>query len=159
MSIITIGLGGCAVSKQPGDIIKTYALGSCVAVITYDPSMKIAGMIHVVLPEASIAPQKVSTQPAYFADTGIQLLLRKMEQWGSSGRYIIKLVGGAQIGDPNYYFNVGKRNVLATRKYLWANRKVPYAEDIGGMISRTVEISVDTGIVLISNPEKGRWEL
>ena len=70
MSEIILGLGDFAASRTPGDVIKTFALGSCVAVIFYDPLIKAAGMIHVVLPDASLVPGKVPEKPGYFADTG-----------------------------------------------------------------------------------------
>lgn len=158
MSII-IGLGEYAVSQQSGIEIKTFALGSCVAVVTYDPIQKIAGMLHVVLPKSSIAPQKLPQYPGYFADTGVNALVDAMMYAGSSGQFLIKLTGGAQIADPNFHFNVGKRNILAVRKNLWRLRKVPIAEDVGGNISRTVSISVDTGIIEISTPGQKNWRL
>lgn len=159
MTETVLGLGDLGVSKTPGDTLKTYALGSCIAVIMFDPVLKAAGMIHVVLPNASIAPEKVQKQPGYFADTGIAALMEKMKHLGSSGRVLIKLAGGAQIADPHHQFNVGKRNALAVKKSLWALRLGTLAEDLGGSVSRTVAVDVATGKTIISNPRRGQWEL
>lgn len=159
MREIILGLGDYAVSRTPGDHLKTFALGSCVAVVMYDPFIKAAGMIHVVLPEASLAPEKVPEKPGYFADTGLRALMKEMRQLGSFGRILTKLVGGAQIADANFTFNIGKRNILAVKKNLWALHMGVLAEDLGGTFSRTVKIETDTGQVLVSNPSKGTWEL
>ena len=39
MENIVIGVGGLAASKKPGNVIKTYGLGSCVAMILIDLKM------------------------------------------------------------------------------------------------------------------------
>ncbi len=50
MSDIIIGIGEIAVSNKPGDIIKTYALGSCVAVIMYDKEHKKIAPLYTQTP-------------------------------------------------------------------------------------------------------------
>ncbi|MBF0287599.1 MAG: chemotaxis protein CheD [SAR324 cluster bacterium] len=157
MNEIILGLGDYGASKTPGTIIKTYALGSCVAVMLYDPVIQAAGMVHVVLPDSSIDSKKAQQKPGYFADTGISSLLALMEQLGSSGQVWVKLAGGAQIADPNFRFNVGKRNTLAVKKCLWALRLGALTEDLGGDLSRTVALRTDDGMVVLSNPKKGEW--
>jgi len=51
MSNIVIGVGDCQVSRNPEDCLVTYALGSCIAVIIYDPIAHVAGMLHYLLPD------------------------------------------------------------------------------------------------------------
>src|SRR6185369_627123 len=51
---LVIGIGEFAVSNRPGDVIVTHALGSCIAVCIFDPRAGVAGMLHFMLPEASI---------------------------------------------------------------------------------------------------------
>ena len=55
MRQIVVGVGDGGVSRNPDSTIVTYALGSCVAVILYDPVAKVAGMLHYMLPESSIS--------------------------------------------------------------------------------------------------------
>lgn len=162
MSIVVLGVGDYGASNTPGDIIKTYALGSCVAVIMLDPKTRTVGMVHVALPESKINPDKVKERPGYFADTGIPALLREMQKCGCNPKnksIIVKLAGGAKIMDPNDTFNIGKRNALASKKGLWAHGMGPTAEDIGGAYSRTVSVSVDTGEIILSSPARGEWKL
>jgi len=61
--------------------------------------------------------------------------------------------------DPNNTFNIGKRNVLALKKHLWAYGLGPLAEDVGGNHSRTVSVFVDTGKVVVNCPGRGQWEV
>ena len=161
MSTIYVGVGEYAVSKTPGDVVKTLALGSCVAVIILDPIQRAVGMLHVALPDSSISKRRVSERPGMFADTGIPILLNEMKRLGynGNGNLIVKLAGGASIMDPNGTFNIGKRNVLAVRKILWNHRLGALAEDVGDSISRTVSLSVDTGRVILSSPGRGEWQL
>lgn len=155
MSQIILGIGDFGASKTMGTAVKTYALGSCVAAIFLCPITRTVGMIHVALPDSSINPAKVKERPGYFADTGIPLLLQSMARLGCApnGRGMhVKLAGGASIMDPNETFNIGKRNVLAIHKILWSLGLGAVAEDIGGSISRTVSVAVNTGEVIISTP-------
>jgi chemotaxis protein CheD len=161
MNTIYVGVGEYTVSNNPNEMIKTMALGSCVGVIAYWPERKTAGLLHIALPESSINKKMSEQRPGMFADTGIPQLLLEMKRKGYDGksRLIIKLAGGASIMDPNNTFNIGKRNVLAVRKILWALRLGAIAEHVGDSISRTVTVDPATGKVVISSPGRGDWEL
>ncbi len=162
MSTNIIGIGEFGASKTPGDVVKTLALGSCVAVILLYPPNRTVGMVHVALPEANINLEKAAERPGYFADTGVPALFRTMVQLGCkpNGRdYIIKLAGGAKVMDPNSTFNIGKRNVLAIKKILWQRRMGAVKEEVGGSISRTVAVHVDTGKVVLTSSGRGQWQL
>jgi chemotaxis protein CheD len=81
---LVIGIGEFAVSNRPGDVIVTHALGSCIAVCVFDPRAGVAGMLHFLLPESSINPDRAQQQPAVFADTGIPLLFEAAAHYGLS---------------------------------------------------------------------------
>ncbi|MBC8277590.1 MAG: chemotaxis protein CheD [FCB group bacterium] len=161
MARIFVGVGEFAVSKTPGDEIKTMALGSCVAVITLDPISRIVGLLHVALPDSSINAEKSRERPGMFADSGIPALLQEMTKLGyrQGGRLIVKLAGGATIMDPKSTFNIGKRNILAVKKILWKYRLGAVAEHLGENYSRTVSIDVSNGRIIISSPGRGQWKL
>lgn len=158
---IMVGLGDVEASAQPGKIIKTLALGSCVSVVAIAPKRRAVGMVHVVLPDSSIDTQKAGQKPGYFADTGIPALLESFARLNVSNprELVVKLVGGANVMDPNNTFNIGKRNVLICRKVLWKHRLAAIAEDVGGTLSRTVWVEVDSGRVFIQSPGRGKWEI
>ena len=143
---IVIGIGELAVTARPGGRISTHAVGSCIAVCVFDPVVAVAGMLHFLLPEASINPDRARTHPAVFADTGIPLLFQKAYRHGLvKQRAIVKLVGGADMVQARAAFNTGKRNLLAARNLLWRNGVFITAEDVGGTDARTVHMSVDNG--------------
>jgi chemotaxis protein CheD len=154
-----VGIGEFKVSKDSGDVLKTYALGSCVAVIAYDTHTKVAGLIHIALPESKINPKKAETRPGFFADTGLPIFLKEMKQKGANRNNTwIKIAGGSNIMDEGKTFDIGRRNTIAVKRYLWKNGLGAIKEDVGGNISRTVSISVNTGEVIISN-SKEKWTL
>jgi len=162
MNTMVLGVGDLGASRSADTEIKTYALGSCVAVILMDPKTRTVGMVHVALPESKINPAKSKERPGYFADTGIPMLLQEMAKLGcqTQGRgMVVKLAGGATIMDHNDTFNIGKRNVLAVKKLLWGYGMGPRAEDVGGTFSRTVSVSIQTGKVILSSPGRPNWTL
>ncbi|PIE23084.1 MAG: chemotaxis protein CheD [Planctomycetota bacterium] len=157
-----LGVGDLGATRQAGTGLKTYALGSCVALMLLDPKTHCVSMAHVALPESSIGPERAKQYPGHFADTAVPALLQAMKRSGACGehrRYIVKIVGGANVADPKNTFNIGKRNALAIRKALWAQGMGPSAEDIGGSLSRTVSLEVDTGIVFVSSPGRPDWRV
>lgn len=157
-----IGIGEYDATSAPGTGIRTYGLGSCVAVVIMDPATRCVAMDHVALPESSICKDKAKLLPGHFADTAIPALLEAMKNVGVNGKprsYIVKLAGGSNVMDPNNTFNIGKRNVLAIKKALWKYGMGAVAEDVGDKISRTVTVDVDTGTVRITSPTRGAWEI
>jgi chemotaxis protein CheD len=142
-----IGIGELAVSNEPGSIIATHAIGSCIAVCVFDPVAAVAGMLHFLLPESQINASRAEQQPAAFADTGIPLLFQTAYEYGlDKKRAIVKLVGGAEIAIPGGTpFTTGRRNALAAKNLLWRNGVFVSAEDVGGTEARTVHLSISDG--------------
>ncbi len=162
MKNIILGIGDMETSNRSGDIIKTFALGSCVAVIFLVPSTKTVGMVHVALPDSKAHQGRNLRKPGYFADIAIPALLKRVMNGSNTVGFkglIVKLVGGASIMDKNNVFEIGKRNILAVKKYLWQHGLGPLAEDVGGTISRTVTVSIDTGEVILSSGNKKVWKI
>ena len=147
---VVIGIGELAVSNDPSGRITTHAVGSCIAVCAFDPVAGVAGMLHFLLPEASINPDRASAYPAAFADTGIPLLFQRAYARGLvKQRAIVKLVGGADMAQTVGAFNTGARNLFAARNLLWRNGVFIAAEDVGGTDARTVHMSVRDGRVQV----------
>jgi chemotaxis protein CheD len=150
---LVVGIGECAVSNQPGDVIVTHALGSCVAICLFDAAARVAGLIHVLLPESRINPARAAEQPAAFADTGIPLLFQSAYRLGAEKkRCVVHLIGGAEITAArhgNGAFNIGRRNILAAKNALWRNGVLISGESVGGTIARTVDLAVGDGRIQI----------
>ena len=151
MSLVSVGIGDYHVSHNGDEELKAFALGSCVAVLMYDTVQKVAGLMHVALPDSTINPVKADQKPGYFADTGLRRLGQEMTARNATRATTwIKLAGGSNIMDAQSRFDIGKRNVLAIKKLLWKNQLGAVAEDVGGSHSRTVSISAATGEVVVS---------
>ncbi|MEW6426714.1 MAG: chemotaxis protein CheD [Thermodesulfobacteriota bacterium] len=153
--MIIIGIGEYGVSADPRETIKTFGLGSCVAVAVFHRPSSVAGLVHVALWNSRANGQKARELPGYFADTGIAALLRQVGE--EAGRIHareleVKIAGGASVFDPNDVFMIGYRNVLAVKHVLARFGLAPAASETGGELSRTVEVHVGKGTMTISSP-------
>jgi chemotaxis protein CheD len=149
---IVIGIGEYAVADKPDATIVTHALGSCIAVCLWDPEALVGGMLHFLLPESKLNPERAEKQPGTFADTGIPLLFQAAYKHGAvKKRCRVKLLGGASIANAGSGgLDVGKRNAMAAKKLLWQNGVMVHAEALGGSESRTVSLSVADGRTQVS---------
>lgn len=158
MATHIVGVGDLAVSKAEGDVIKTFALGSCIGVVIIDPISRATGMLHLVLPDGAQHSERAQKNPAYFADTGIPALVEAIERLAGprSRRWICKIAGGAKVlNQASDGMDIGKRNLLATKRHLWKFGLGPVAEDVGLSHSRTVSVTVGEPQVLIHNRQVG----
>ncbi|MEW6197573.1 MAG: chemotaxis protein CheD [Planctomycetota bacterium] len=150
MANVVVDIADLAVSADPAATLITYSLGSCIGVAVWDPVVRVGGMLHYMLPESQLSPEKARSSPAMFCDTGVPRLFRAAYELGAvKSRLVVKVAGGSQLLDDNGTFNIGKRNYLALRKIFWKNGVMIAAENVGGSISRTLKLDVGTGAVTI----------
>ena len=146
----TIPLSELAVSVARDEILVTYSLGSCIGLSLTAPSLGAAGLLHSMLPQGSIDPDKARRRPALFVDLGVQALIDSMLALGVKRRNIVaKVAGGAAVFDDRGMFRIGERNYATLRKILWKNDILIAAEDVGGTKARTMYVSVATGRVIL----------
>ncbi|MGE5580933.1 MAG: chemotaxis protein CheD [Bacillota bacterium] len=150
--VIRVGMAELKVARAPGRIV-TLGLGSCLGVCAYDSVQKVGGMVHIMLPDSSLAIGP--TNPAKFADTGVPFLMEEMIKHGASLRSItVKIVGGAEMfntGGSETHLAVGERNIAAVeetcRKF-----KIPIAaKSVGGHAGKSVTLNLDTGAVEVKS--------
>jgi chemotaxis protein CheD len=152
---VVIGVGDMAVSNNAIVTLSTYALGSCVGVIVFDPVSKAGGILHLMLPDSAISPDKASKQPAMFADTGLPALFRALAGVRADRtRMRLFVAGGASVLNGADPFKIGERNSLAVDKYLKANGYNVVGRDLGGSVNRTVHLEVGTGKVNLKMPDR-----
>jgi len=152
MGQIVVDVADYKVSSNPNDFIITYALGSCIAIVVYDPIVKVGGMLHYMLPDSSIDKERVRQTPAKFADTGIPVLFRACYELGAAKkRMTVVMVGGASILTDAQNFRIGHRNIIAARRIFWRNNIFISNEDVGGKVSRSVRLEMATGKTEIWN--------
>ena len=148
--MIKVGMADLNICHSP-DAITTLGLGSCVGVVLYDKSRKVAGMVHVMLPDSTKVRQ--NQNKAKFADTGIDLLIEMLQKEGSvKSALTAKIAGGAQMfafNSNNDMLRVGERNVEAVKTKLNSIGIKILAEDTGLNYGRTVEFYPETGDFVI----------
>lgn len=150
---VVVGVGDLGASNNPAITLSTYALGSCIAVVAYDPVAKAGGLLHMMLPDSSISPEKAGTQPAMFADTGLPLLFRALAGIKAErGRLRLFVAGGASVLTGNDNFKIGERNLRATQAWLSQQGFSVRGSAVGGTISRTVHLDVGTGALTLKTP-------
>lgn len=153
---IEVGIAEFKISTNP-HILSTLSLGSCVGIALYDSVTKIGGLAHIMLPDSRIT--KTLANPAKFADTAINAMLKQLHEKGAGRKRIVaKIAGGAMMFesamiDPT--MQIGERNVKATKSIL-DNLGIPVvAEDTGKNYGRTMELDTRTGEVTIKSIQTG----
>jgi len=138
------------ISDEPGRVLVTYSLGSCLGLSLYDPTRHLGGMIHCMLPLAKQDPEKAAAKPCMFTDSGVQALLQRLFEGGATRKNLVAKVAGCGAPlDDKGHFKIGERNHMVLRKILWKNEILIAGEDIGGKHPRTMYLDIDTGVTLI----------
>ena len=159
--VIKVGIAQLDIVKMP-DTIRTSGLGSCVGVVLYDETKNIAGLVHIMLPDSSLARTETINE-AKFANTGIKALINQLKLAGiQPSRLKAKIAGGAQmfkfITDKDS-MRIGPRNVEAVKKELSKNNIPIIAEDTGGNSGRTIEFDPFTCRLNIRTVNQGVSEI
>lgn len=145
-----VGVGELVASADAGTVLVTYSLGSCLGVTVYDPVTHVGGLLHAMLPDSALNPQKARQRPGLFIDTGMAALLRAVGKLGAEPRRLeVCAAGGAQVMDDGALFNIGLRNHLAFRSALRGHNLPLHAEHIGGLVSRTMLLHLASGEVTL----------
>ncbi len=162
MTYIVVGIGDIRVTSNTREILKTYALGSCIALILYDKKTGTGGMAHIALSNSKVNLEKSRQKPGYFVDTCIPELIKKMMRHSpgiESSNLRAYIIGGASVYELKDFFKIGENNILSARKLLRESGIKILKEDTGKNISRTVEFELATDTVIVSNHKIGKWEL
>ncbi len=151
-----VRMGEQAVSAGPDDVLLTIGLGSCIGLALLDVNRQVAGLAHVMLPEAPAT--STPDQLGKFADTAVPALVEAMLALGARRvRLDAYLVGGAQMFSfGRGALDVGARNDAAVRAALERLRIPVRVAETGGTKGRTIRVAVGKG--LVSSKESGGVE-
>lgn len=155
---IEIGVGKLAFGQYPS-ILMTPALGSCVGLTLWDPVRQRGAMAHVMLP--SRADSAMKGDETRFATIAVPMLVDKLVRMGSPVKRLkAKLAGGSAMfrGDSGMA-SIGERNVAEVKSQLARYGIRPVAEDTGGSHARTIELHLDTGLLVVRSYLYGIREL
>ncbi|AFQ45732.1 chemotaxis protein CheD [Desulfosporosinus meridiei] len=143
--VITVGMADFKTAVAP-ILLLTAGLGSCIGICVHDPILKVGGMAHIMLPTAN---GSLGGNPAKYADTALELLVRDIMSMGASkSRLRAKMAGGAQMfsfpGKPPV-LKIGDRNAEAVEQELKRHGIPLLVADVGGSFGRTIHFNVGTG--------------
>lgn len=149
--MIKVGMADLNVCRAP-EALTTLGLGSCIGACLYDPTTKIAGMVHYMLPDSTRITSNQNI--AKFGDTGIREVLKRMELMGARRiRIVAKIAGGATMfsmsGPGLSSLNVGNNNIESAKKNLAALGIRIIAQDVGLNYGRTIEFFAEDGSLKI----------
>lgn len=154
---LVVGVGDMSVSNNVAITLSTYALGSCIGVIVYDPVVRAGGLLHLMLPDSTLSREKAAAQPAMFADTGLPLLFQAMASLRAErARMRVFVAGGANVlgsGANTDSFKIGERNIKATAAYLAQHGYRVARSSVSGFVNRTVHLEIGTGAIKMKTPE------
>jgi chemotaxis protein CheD len=158
-SAVLVGMAEIQIVRGSGQLT-CLGLGSCIGLCGFDPVSRVAGMVHVMLPEAFSG--KGEQKPGKFADTGVPALLSAMSRAGAdTHRSIFAMAGGAQVfkfsANTEPKLDIGARNAQAVHALVRQLRLKLVAEDTGGNSGRTVIFTVESGdftVRTVTNGEK-----
>lgn len=145
---VMVRMGELAVAAKGGATLVSIGLGSCIGLALIDRARGIAGLAHVMLPQAP--SDGAGGTPGKFADHAVPALLSELAPLGSRpGRLEAVLVGGAKMFSVGSSMDVGARNDDAARAALAAARIPVRAADTRGSTGRTIRVDPATGIVTV----------
>ena len=162
-NVVVVRVADLAAARGPDGVVQTVGLGSCVAIVLYDPATTVGGLAHILLP--SLAQTRDRDNPAKVPETAVPVLMDEMRRLGATdpSRLTARLVGGASMFGSllasGTGINIGERNATAAREAVRAAGIPLLGEDVGGDYGRSVYLHLDTGRVLVRSLRAGDREL
>lgn len=154
---VLVATGELAVAEHP-KVLVTPALGSCVGVTLWDAFARRGGMAHVMLPSPS--DTRLEGLVNRFASVALPALAEEVTQGSNLRRLVAKIAGGSiMFGTENGAPSIGSRNVIEVKRQLTLLRIPLVAEDTGGAHARTMELHLDTGLVVVRSYRYGIKDL
>lgn len=151
-----VHMGEAQVSSTAGDSLACIGLGSCIGLALVDRRRGIAGLAHVMLPEAT---QPDPPLPHKYADLAVPSLVELMLATGARRTRLEAAVAG---GAAMFKFGtgsgqeIGQRNLAAITRLVQGARIPIVAADTGGHIGRTLRVRVGTDISITVREAGGR---
>lgn len=149
-----VGMADMKVSGADGDILVTYALGSCVGLTAYDRVAGVGGMLHAMMPDSTIDPDKSKENPCMFIDTGLIRLIEACVSMGAKKERLEIKAAGCSALKTSRFFKIGYRNFNSLTNALGGLNLALQAYDVGGKSSRTMRLMISDGEVLVEDGGK-----
>ena len=150
---VTLYIGGVHASEEP-ILIRTF-LGSCIAVCLYDPTRRVGGMNHFMLPRAP--GEGADASATRFGIHAMDRLITAVMKVGGDRRQLVaKVFGGAHVlGNlADTPASVPRQNSEFAREFLRMEGIAVKGWDVGGDQPREVHFHSHTGRAFVRRLEK-----
>lgn len=126
------------------DLVIMTVLGSCIAACIWDPSVRVGGMNHFMLPEGG------SDSGGRYGSYAMELLINEMMKLGARRETMqAKVFGGGQVMSSFTTMNVGERNTKFVLDYLQTERIAVVSKDVLDIHPRKVCFFPVTGKAMV----------
>jgi Chemotaxis protein; stimulates methylation of MCP proteins len=147
-TLLVASIGEMVFSSSPDSYLVAYGLGSCVALAAWDPSSRVGGLAHFMLPSG---PSNGSG-PVKFIDGGLDNFLKALEARGAApSRIILKAAGAASMLAIGGGLAIGTRNAEMMQTGLAERGLRLTAGALGGTAGRTVQLEVGDGRFIVKS--------
>jgi chemotaxis protein CheD len=150
-NVIDVNTGEVKVSCA-GDVLRSLALGSCIAVVAYEPLSGRGGIAHIMLPGS--APEKARLASTFYAADAISQMFKSFTDEGINVRDIeIFLVGAANVlgRDDDTICQANIDSVSAIMDDYGVN---VVSSSLGGTERKRVYLDTESGSVFYSQGDK-----
>ena len=136
-------LTGEVKTSSDDKILKSSAIGSCIALVAYEPKLHIGGMAHIML--QGIAPENTKYKKTRYAHNAISDLIAKMDMLGAKIKNIeFCVVGGANVLKREND-TIAQNNVDGVLELLKKQNHIVKTKSVGGTKRMSATLYVKTG--------------
>jgi len=155
--IIDVQIGEVEVGRGKV-ILKSKAIGSCIAVLAYDATKNIGAMAHVMLPGSAPANKEPNERTKYAANA-IDAMVSRMGHLGSKNDDLeVVLVGAGNVLNRKDD-TICKDNIESTLELLRKKHLKVSAQAVGGINRRSASLDVERGIISYSESDSSEIQL
>ena len=137
--VITILPGEFYSTTKP--VLISTVLGSCISIALYDPTLKLGGLNHFMLPTTNKCREISFEEQGRYGDFAMELLINDMLSKGSKKENLkAKIFGGGNVLDNGGYNKnrTGLNNISFALDYLQTEKIPVMANDTGGIYPRKI---------------------
>jgi chemotaxis protein CheD len=137
----------CAAQR---DVVIVTVLGSCVSCCLWDPTRRIGGMNHFMLPGEGHSPATVADAPARLGVYAMEVLINHMIKLGAARSSLVaKVFGGGSVLEGMDAINIGNQNGAFVLEFLREEGIPVVAQDLYDVCPRKVYFFPATGKVMV----------
>lgn len=152
--LIDVNTGEVKTGKAPA-CLAAFAIGSCVAVVMYEPRKRVGGMAHVMLPGR--IPGEHAGAKTRYAEDAVDELCRQLTARGVNVKdcWVVAIGGGDILGRGDVF----EKNVKSVMDYLKRLGLSPGTTLLGGTERRSVLLNLGTGKIFYTHGDSVQKEM